>query len=380
MANTPTRTTSNINAYKSGKMRLAVRPPGKFESGSKEAFLKVMDEAYGYMKEKWTEERESERLAVRTLQKQVLERDRVISQQKSVMDTLREEKKRMMNEQQDASDSQRRIQELEARLAEEQRRVAELTARNTALLQVTESFHGAFAMYAKNREVVEKLMTRTIRFGRKTLPLLLTTRFPSRLPSLLKSIPGRLLRTPPNPRLHHAIPLRHHRNRSFQWKQSPKTWKSTRSWHPSRRCPWRTTHRPASSKMSARTWPCRPRSPPVPPRNHLVNPTSSPSPSNRPSSTAPNPSAPPRSPRSGSVSRRCPSRSSAGSVNARNPCWRPVRVRPATWSTRMRGSCAGTRARCSTTCPAAGLAAASASPVCPAGAVMRRRRTVTSRN
>ncbi|XP_055357036.1 uncharacterized protein LOC129602095 isoform X1 [Paramacrobiotus metropolitanus] len=158
MANTPTRTTSNINAYKSGKMRLAVRPPGKFESGSKEAFLKVMDEAYGYMKEKWTEERESERLAVRTLQKQVLERDRVISQQKSVMDTLREEKKRMMNEQQDASDSQRRIQELEARLAEEQRRVAELTARNTALLQVTESFHGAFAMYAKNREVVEKLM------------------------------------------------------------------------------------------------------------------------------------------------------------------------------------------------------------------------------
>ncbi|XP_055344486.1 insulinoma-associated protein 1-like [Paramacrobiotus metropolitanus] len=50
-----------------------------------------------------------------------------------------------------AAESERRIRDLEAR-------VAELTARNATLLQLTESFHGAFAAYAKNRGVLDQLM------------------------------------------------------------------------------------------------------------------------------------------------------------------------------------------------------------------------------
>ncbi|XP_055338595.1 tropomyosin-1, isoforms 33/34-like isoform X2 [Paramacrobiotus metropolitanus] len=162
---------------RSKDVQLLSLPPGcmsrSSESEEDEAF-KGMDKEYRSLKAKWTEDKQSARLAVSTLQQQVADRDRVIEQQRTMMTNLQSvvsTKNRIIEEQgirlkeiearvldgqrQKMEEQQSRLQELEACLAEEKRAREELAARNAQLMTITSAIHGAFASH---RDVVQLLL------------------------------------------------------------------------------------------------------------------------------------------------------------------------------------------------------------------------------
>ncbi|XP_055344406.1 protein diaphanous homolog 1-like [Paramacrobiotus metropolitanus] len=129
--------------------------PGPSTSGDQDP-CKVLDQTCAWEKAKWEEERRSERQTISTLEKRLLNRERVIDEQQTALAKLQQEMyTKDRTHQGRAAHMHRRVQELQAQLADEQRSVAELTARNAKLLQVAASFRGVFA---NHRDVLDELM------------------------------------------------------------------------------------------------------------------------------------------------------------------------------------------------------------------------------